>query len=119
MRRPPTPNEVRAALWTWRAVRSARKQLRRTGYEQMRLPRVPDLPSSSVRGVNAVLRRWPPTCLERAVVLQRWRAEHGDPHEVIVGVSGTRDRFRAHAWLDDEPPAAELGSFQELVRLQP
>lgn len=119
MRRPPTARELRAALWALRAVRRARRQLRRRGYDGLTLPDVPRVPDSSSRGVYAVLRRLPSTCLERAVVLQRWRAAHGDPREVVVGVSGTREQFRAHAWLDDEPPAAEPGEFRELVRLRP
>lgn len=65
-----------------------------------------------------VLRRLPATCLERAVVLQRWRVARGDPHDVVIGVQGTGDSFRAHAWLDDED-AAEAGDFRELVRLRP
>lgn len=112
-------SELRAAFWTLRAVRSARRQLRRSGYEGLTLPGLPALPASSARGVHAVLRRLSSTCLERAVVLQHWRAAHDDPHEVVVGVTGTRERFRAHAWLDDESPATEWGPFQELVRLPP
>lgn len=113
-----TVRELRAAVWALRAVRSARRQLRRSGYEGLTLPSVPVLPMSSSRGVNAVLRRLPSTCLERAVVLQHWRAAHGEPRDVVVGVSGKREDFRAHAWLDDERPA-ELTEFRELVRLRP
>ncbi len=119
MRRRPTLRELRAALWALRSVRSARRQLRRSGYRGLTLPPVPELPESASRGVNAVIRRLPATCLERAVVLQRWRAAHGDRHDVVVGVSGTREDFKAHAWLDDERPAAEAGDFRELVRLHP
>ena len=119
MRRRPTVRELRAALWAARSVRRARRQLRRTGYEGLTLPSVPDLPESASRGVNAVLRRLPATCLERAVVLQRWRAAHGDPRDVVVGVSGPRADFRAHAWLDDEQPRVDVGEFRELVRLRP
>jgi len=119
VRRRRSVHELRGALWALRAVRSARRQLRQTGYEGLVLPAVPELPQSASRGVHAILRRLPATCLERAVVLQRWRAAHGDPHEVIVGVSGTREDFRAHAWLDDEPSAGASGEFRELVRLRP
>jgi hypothetical protein len=113
-----TLRQLRAALWALRAVRSARRQLRRSGYEGLTLPSVPVLPMSASRGVNAVLRRLPSTCLERAVVLQRWRAAHGEARDVVVGVKGSREDFRAHAWLDDERPV-ELGEFRELVRLRP
>ena len=119
MRRRPTVSELRAALWALRAIRRTRRQLRRTGYEALNLPGVPSLPDDSTRGVHAILRRLSPTCLERAVVLQRWRAAHGDPREVVVGVSGTQETFRAHAWLEDESPTAEIGAFREIVRLRP
>lgn len=119
MARRPTVPELRAALWAARSVRRARRELRRSGYEGITLPLVPALPESASRGVNAVLRRLPATCLERAVVLQRWRAAQGDPRDVVVGVRGTRANFRAHAWLDDEQPRVDIGEFRELVRLRP
>jgi Transglutaminase-like superfamily len=119
VRRLPSRQQLRAALWALRSVRSARRQLRRSGYEGLELPSVPDVPPEAEPGVNAVLRRLPATCLERAVVLQRWRAAHGDLHDVVVGVSGSHEDFRAHAWLDDESPGAGMPEFRELVRLRP
>ena len=77
--------------------------------------RPPQLPAHAGRGVNAVLRRAPSTCLERALVLQRWLAEHGTDKDVVVGVTGRQD-FRAHAWIDGEEVDEE---FQELTRLTP
>ena len=117
MHKPPTLAELRAAAWALRSVRSARRQLGTSGYDNLSLPPVPTLPVSASRGVHAVLRRLPSTCLERAVVLQRWRAAQGDAHDVVIGVKGSRDDFRAHAWLDDE--RSELDDFHELVRLRP
>ena len=102
-----------------RSVRHARRQLRRSGWEGLELPALPELPGSAGRGVDLVLRRLPSTCLERAMVLQRWRAAHGDPRDVIVGVRGTKVDFSAHAWLEDEPAATPGGEFRELVRLPP
>lgn len=119
VRRRPTLTELRGALWAARSVRSARRQLRRSGYEGIALPPVPALPVSASRGVQAVLRRLSPTCLERAVVLQRWRAAHGDPRAIVVGVRGTGKEFRAHAWLDDERPSQGDPEYSELVRLGP
>lgn len=119
VRRRPTVGELRAALWAARSVRSARSQLRRSGYEGLALPPVPPLPASASRGVDAILRRLPATCLERAVILQSWRASHGDPRDVVVGIRGTHEDFRAHAWLDDERPGPEVGEYRELVRLRP
>ncbi len=54
----------------------------------MDLPALPKLPPSAGRGVYAVLRREPHTCLERAFVLQRWRAAQGELRDVIVGIKG-------------------------------
>jgi len=112
------PSTLRAAFWTLRALRSARRQLRSTGLEDLSLPRLPPLPSSAQRGVRAVLRRREHTCLERAVVLQRWRAAHGDAQDIIVGVAGTGDAFRAHAWLEDETDDHGLEEFRELRRVR-
>jgi Transglutaminase-like superfamily len=77
--------------------------------------RPPPLPPHAGRGVDAVLRRVPSTCLERALVLQRWLAEHGTQKDVVIGVTGASD-FGAHAWLDGERVDAR---FRELTRLAP
>ena len=61
-----------------------------------------------------MLKRVPNTCLERALVLQRWLAEQGVERDVIVGVTGRQD-FRAHAWLEGETVDPQ---FQELTRLR-
>jgi hypothetical protein len=112
------PSTLRAALWTLRALRRARRQLRETGLEDLSLPRLPSLPASAERGVQAVLRRRDHTCLERAVVLQHWRAAHGEPRDIIVGVAGTADAFRAHAWLEDEADGQDLEAYRELRRVR-
>ena len=117
MRSLPTPHELAGAVWALRAVRAARRQLRRTGYEGIVLPPVPRRPAEAARGVRMVLRRLPATCLERAVILQRWRAAQGDPHDIVVGVIGPGEGFRAHAWLDDEEPGDER--YSELLRIRP
>lgn len=119
MKKYPTAPELRAALWALRAVHSARRQLKRSGYEGLTLPPVPTLPTAASRGVHAILRRLPSTCLERAVVLQHWRTAHGDPRDVIVGVRGTKESFEAHAWLDDERLEQNVGEYRELARLHP
>jgi len=110
---------VRAALWAARAVRGARAQLRTTAPADVVLPRLPELPPSAERGVRAVLRRQPSTCLERALVLQRWRAAHGDPRDVVIGVRGPATSFSAHAWLEDEQVDPSVGPFEELLRVRP
>jgi hypothetical protein len=76
----------------------------------------PRLPASARAGVLAVIRRRPSTCLERALVLQRWEADHGGESDVIIGVTGPRDGFLAHAWLETMPDAPS-GAFQEILRI--
>jgi hypothetical protein len=107
---------LRAALWTLRALRVARLQLRRGAIKNVEIPRPPDLPETAIRGVQAVLRRRPNSCLERSLILQRWLGKFGSAPDVVVGVSGPSPAFRAHAWLDGEPDG-EDDSFQELLRL--
>ena len=58
------------------------------------------------------------TCLERATVLQAWDAAHDRPRELIIGVTSPRKGFRAHAWLEGDPPCHEEG-FTELLRRPP
>ena len=103
---------LRAAVWAWRALRRAERDLARHGLEGARVAPPPRLPASAGRGVVAVLRRRPNTCLERALVLQRWLAAHGEPRVVVIGVTAAQD-FRAHAWLDGEPAPG----FHEIARV--
>jgi hypothetical protein len=110
---------LRAAWWAHLAVRSARRQLRTSGLDELRLPRLPELPPEASRGVFAVLRRLPHTCLERALVLQRWKAAHGEPVDIVIGVRGPGVSFGAHAWLAGEPQPPELEAFRELRRVRP
>jgi hypothetical protein len=67
--------------------------------------------------VSALLRRRPSsTCLERALVRQRWLASHGSRRDVVIAVQAPDDAFQAHAWVDGDPDEQE-GSFHELLRL--
>ncbi|HEY8726362.1 MAG TPA: lasso peptide biosynthesis B2 protein [Gaiellaceae bacterium] len=115
MRRIDVPT-LRAALWTLRALRATRRQLRRGQINGIQIPAPPRLPEPAVRGVRAVLRRRPNTCLESSLILQRWAGTFGNAPDVIVGVTGRRGSFRAHAWLDGESGGVEQ-PFQELLRL--
>jgi hypothetical protein len=119
MRRPPGPGDARAAWWTWRALRAVRSQLRAGAVRDVVVPSPPSLPEHNSRAVRRVLRRVEPSCLERALVLQRWLVLQGDARDVIVGTEGSlRESFHAHAWLDGEPrpPGSR---FVELTRLSP
>jgi hypothetical protein len=76
----------------------------------------PRLPARAGRGVNAVLRRTDPTCLERALVLQAWERAHGGGRDVVIGVRGSGDELAAHAWLEGERNG-DLGVYEELMRV--
>ena len=111
-----TPSNVRAAAWAFVALRRTGRDLATHGLEGARVSPPPRLPASARAGVLAVVRRRPSTCLERALVLQRWDADHGARGDVIIGVRGPRDGFRAHAWLETMPDGPP-GVFEEILRL--
>ncbi len=119
MRRPPGIEDARAGLWAWRALRSARAQLRAGAVRDVRILEAPQVPSRAGRAVRLVLSREEPSCLERALVLQRWFSAQGIPRDVVVGTSGTiSTEFKAHAWLDGEPAPDET-RYVEMIRLAP
>jgi hypothetical protein len=108
------PAMLRAAWWAARSLRRARRQLRRGEFADVRMSPPPELPEGAGRAVHAILRRTSATCLERALVLQRWFAAQGSSRDVVIGVRAPADGFAAHAWLDgDEDP----GQYSELTRL--
>jgi Transglutaminase-like superfamily len=113
-RRLTVPN-LRAVLWTLRALRIARKELRCGDWESIELPRLPRLPAGAERAVEAVLRRSGATCLSRAIVRQAWFAAHGSPRDLVVGVTAPSRGFEAHAWLEGDPPC-HTERYQELLR---
>jgi hypothetical protein len=106
----------RGALWARRAVRDARRQLRDGHLKDLSVAPPRGLPPSADFGIHAVLRRLPSTCLERAVVLQRWRIAQGDPREIVIGVLRGEDDFQAHAWVDGESDRL-ASAYQELMRV--
>ncbi len=107
--------DVRAAVWSLQALGLARRQLRRNGLEELRLPAPPLVSDDALRGVRAILRGRPSSCLERAFVLQRWHAAHGRPRDVVIGVAKDNGKFRAHAWLDGDSEGG--AGFRELTRV--
>jgi len=110
------PSSLRAAGWAFLALRRARRDLAGHGLGGVWVPGPPRLPASARIGVLAVVRRQPSTCLERALVLQRWEADHGAPSDVVIGVRGASDNFQAHAWLEGMPDARP-DVFREILRL--
>lgn len=118
MRRAPDIPTLRAAWWAQRALRVARRRLRSGTLTDVSLPLPPALPQRAARGVEALLRRRTHSCLEGALVRQRWRIAHGDPRDVIIAVSGPGDGFGAHAWVEGDPPGIDE-TMHELTRLRP
>lgn len=110
------PATLHAALWAARQVRATRQRLPADGLEAV-VPDPPLLPPGATRGVLGVLRRRPATCLERSLVLQRWLAAHGEPYDVVVGVTN-EDGVKAHAWLPFEAGRA-TEAFTEITRVPP
>lgn len=111
----PRISEVRAAWWACRALRDARRNLA-AGHTEVRLA-PPALPRKAVRGVDAVLRRSRPTCLEAALVHQRWLRAHGVMRDVVIGVTAPSEGFRAHAWLEAPGQSTPHQPWHELRRV--
>lgn len=109
---------IRAAFWALQALRAARRALARRQVRDIDLPAPPRLPASAVGGIDALLRRQHATCLECALVRQRWLAAHGEPRTIAIGVTAPSHGFTAHAWLVGEEDA-EAGVFHELTRIEP
>jgi hypothetical protein len=77
----------------------------------------PTLPATAVRGVEAVLRRSRPTCLQAALVRQRWLRAHGVLRDLVIGVTAPSEGFRSHAWLEDPAEPTPREQWHELTRL--
>lgn len=116
-RRRRIPAFLAGGRWALRAWWRCRRQLRRGGLQAVTLPEPPAERPGARNGVERVLRGVHATCLEASLVRQRWHAAHGRPRDVVIGVQGTRERFRAHAWLDGDPDGVE--EFTELKRWAP
>lgn len=100
---------LRSAWWAQRAARRVRRDLAADGLDQLSVLPPPPLPNGCRRRVVAVLGIRRDTCLVRSAVLQAWDAAHGRPRDLVIGVTAPGPGFRAHAWLDGDPPAATDG----------
>jgi hypothetical protein len=107
---------LRAMLWAAAALRRTRRRLAGDGLDGAPPPAPPALPAHAVRGVGLVLAIGSASCLERAIVLQRWAGAHGAPTAVVIGVTGASGGFRAHAWLESAPDQAG-GPYREILRI--
>jgi hypothetical protein len=110
-----TISNLRAALWTLRALRVVKKELRVGRWESIELARVPGVPQTSRRAVESVLRRTGATCLPTAILRQAWLTAHGSPRDLVIGVTPPSRGFEAHAWLEGDPPC-HTERFEELLR---
>lgn len=115
--RAPRICELRAAWWAYRCLRNARHRLA-AGHMDVDVA-LPALSAAAVRGVEAVLRRAEPSCLEAALVRQRWLLAQGVARDVVIGVTAPRAGFRAHAWLEDPSQPGACQQWHELTRLSP
>jgi hypothetical protein len=52
----------------------------------------------------------------RSIVEQAWLAAHGEPRDLIIGVTEPGEAFSAHAWLDGEHPHGDERFFELLRR---
>lgn len=109
---------IRAAWWAQQAGRRVRKDLAAAGLDQLTVLPPPPLPSGCRRRVVAVLGLRKDSCLVRAAVLQQWDLGQGRPRDLIIGVTAPGPGFRAHAWLEGDPPAATDG-LDEFTRRPP
>lgn len=95
------------------ALVGVRRQLRKAGSQVKVRPAPPRLGDGARRGVSGVMRRLGATCLEEALVLQAWDSAHGREQDVVIGITGSVDSLRAHAWLAGSEDAED---FEELTR---
>lgn len=83
------------------------------------MQRPPRVPGSAIRGVEALLRRRGHTCLEAALLRQRWLAEQGVLRDVVIGVTAPAAGFTAHAWLEGAERAVSMPGYTVISRLVP
>jgi hypothetical protein len=115
MRRP-TLADALAAIWTARVLRIARARLRSGELRAIALQPPRRRALAGRRGVKAVLWLGRASCLEGALVRQRFEAGRGVARDVVIGVGRPAERFGAHAWLDGERDGERFG-FRELTRV--
>ncbi len=115
--RAPTPDDLRAGIWTLRCLARCR-HLDEHDVRTVAFPTSARIGGAGARAVTRMLRDREDKCLSNALVAQAWRADHGDPVDVVIGVTAPSSGFTAHAWLADAPEAAR-GSHQEIHRIPP
>lgn len=66
--------------------------------------------------MEVALRLCRATCLQSSLIRQSWYAQHGIPQDVVIGVAGAGDAFKAHAWLERPGQLTET-AYSEIWRL--
>lgn len=111
----PIADRVRAGLWAVRAARAAAARLVEGGLEALVLPPPPAVSPGAGSAASWGLRLASRNCLVRAAVRQAWEAGQGRRRDIVIGVTAPGRGFRAHAWLDGDPPSESRG-YRELAR---
>jgi len=112
----PRPADLAAAVWALCALRAVRAQLAAGELRELRLPAPRRSTLGGRRGVKLVLLARRASCLEGALVRQRFGAACGDVRDVVIGVRNPAETFGAHAWLEGERDGELLG-FRVLTRV--
>lgn len=108
------PASLLAYAWARLAVVAARRGHRSA--VDARVPRPPGwLPDGARHGMVAALYHTGARCLVSATVRRAWDRAHGRPRQLVIGVTAPSTGFRAHAWLDGDPPCCSA-DFTELLR---
>ena len=106
---------LRTMVWAARAVGPARRQMRRNATEPLELPTPPRAAAFAEVGILAVLRLSGDKCLMSSSLRQAWLHEQGVDRDMVIGVAGGTRDFRAHAWLEGDPPGTWRG-YEEIAR---
>lgn len=115
--RTPTPDDLRAGVWTLRCLFRCRR-LDEHDVRTVAFPSSAHIGRRGGRAVARLLRDREDKCLSNALIAQAWRSDHGDPVDVVIGVTAPSSGFTAHAWLADAPVAAAAG-HEEIHRIPP
>lgn len=108
---------ARAAGWALYArVRVGQIVWRHGVAAPVALPDSAGIAPDGLPAVLSVLGRTRATCLVRSLVLQRWLADHGEPVDLVIGVTPPSRGFQAHAWLD-RPEETGYEGYTELHRI--
>jgi hypothetical protein len=110
--------DLLAAWWALEALKAVRSRLAAGELRGIVLAPPRRVALGGRWGVRLVLWLRHASCLESALIRQRFSAATGDRRDVVIGVSRPSARFGAHAWLDGERDG-ERFELRELTRVPP